>query len=394
MNILYITLEDLSLHKGSVVHVKEIVNGLTKLGNQVGLMARASGNFQPEVERFYNLERGTGLSLKFLGIKRERYLISSFFLFLSLILHLSKYDVIYARDFHTVIIALLPRLIFRKKLVYEINGIAHEEQKLKEPSALNRTLVYVIKIMERLATKYSDRIVSVTPQIAFYLKVHFSCQPNKIEIVGNGVDTKKFHPIQDEFLLMNLKNRLGIGQRDIVIIFVGNLAPWQGIESLIEIAPFLVKEIENIRFLIIGDGILRDEFERKVNLLEISDYFIFTGTVDYEQIPLHINISDICVLPKRRLKSGYSPLKLYEYMACGKPVIASRVEGLEFIESEGVGLLIDPENMKSFKGAISSLIENSVKREDMGRRGLQIANNRFNWDSRVANIEKILKELA
>ena len=390
MKILYITLENLSLHKGSVVHVKEIVTGLRNLGHQVGLVA-SSLNKSEEADHFYNLHHVPDFLLRLFRLKRQPYCVSSIFLFLHLLKILSQYDVIYARDFHTVIIALFPRLIFKKKLVFEMNGIANEEQKLKKRSILNRILVYLIQKGEKMAAGYSDRIVSVTSQIASYLMAHFNCQPSKIEIIGNGVNTKKFYPIQDEVLLLNLRKRLGIPYKDIVILFVGNLAPWQGMEYIIQIAPLLIKEVENIRFLIIGDGILKDEFKKKVNALGISAHFIFTGMVDYEQIPLYINIADVCVLPKRRLKSGYSPLKLYEYMACGKPVVSSRVEGLEFIEDEGVGRLVDPEDMESFEEAISDLLKNFQKREDMGRKGLQIANKRFNWDSKVAKIEKILK---
>jgi glycosyltransferase involved in cell wall biosynthesis len=109
---------------------------------------------------------------------------------------------------------------------------------------------------------------------------------------------------------------------------VGNLAPWQGMEYLIQVAPSLTKRLPSIRFLIIGSGVLKEKFQAQVQSSGMSDRFIFTGMVDYEKIPLYINISDICLVLKRRLASGYSPIKLFEYMACGKPVLV-RV-GVEF----------------------------------------------------------------
>jgi len=81
-------------------------------------------------------------------------------------------------------------------------------------------------------------------------------------------------------------------------------------------------------------------------------------------------------------------------MACGKPVVASRVEGLEFIESEGSGRLIEPGDVKDLGEALHDLSSNSQKRINMGLKGLQIAREKFTWDSRVIDIEKILKELA
>jgi glycosyltransferase involved in cell wall biosynthesis len=275
-----------------------------------------------------------------------------------------------------------------------MNGIANEEQRLKGNSIWNRVLAFFIKKAERLATKYSDQIISVTPQISSYLNQHFYCPNEKVEVVSNGVNIKKFYPIKEEALLSNLKKRLGLTRNEIVLAFVGNLAPWQGVEDLIRVAPEVVKKNKDIKFLIIGDGILKNEFEKEVHRLSLSDHFIFTGMVDYEKIPIYINIADICILLKKRLRSGYSPIKFYEYMACGKPIIASRVEGLEIIETEGLGLLIEPEDMKSLEEGIYELIKDPEKRKNMGDKGLRIAGEKFGWESRVAKIEKILMKLA
>jgi glycosyltransferase involved in cell wall biosynthesis len=393
MKILYITLENLSLHKGSVVHIKEIVNGLREAGHQVGLVAISSE--QPEnADHFYNLNLMTFSMPKLFRLKNQPHLVSSILLFLYLLKILPRYDIIYARDFHTVIIALLPRIFFNKRLIFEINGIAHEEQKLKSHSILNRIFVSFIRKGEEMATKYSERIISVTPHIGIYLIENYKCAPDKVITIGNGVNTKYFYPIRDEALLEQLRKKVGIAKEEIIIVFVGNLAPWQGVETLIEVAPLLLREIRNIRFLIIGDGILKKPFEEKVNRLGVSDHFVFTGMVIHKEIPLYINIADICVLPKRRLKSGYSPIKLYEYMACGKPVVASRVEGLEFIEEEGTGRLTEPEDIISLEKTLYNLIKEPQERLRMGGKGFQIARERFSWESKVTQIEEVLKKMA
>ena len=393
MKILYITLENLSFHKGSVVHVKEIVNGLRKIGHHVGLVA-CSLNKSEEADLFYNLNIMTSVMLRVFSFKKQPYMVSSIFLFIYLFRILPQYDIIYARDFHTVIVALLPRIIFKKKLVFEMNGIAHEEQKLKSHSISNRILVYFIRKAEKMATRYSGKIISVTPHIGTYLVDHYNCASDKVIVIANGVNTKIFYPIRDEALLENWRKKLGITKEEIIIVFVGNLAPWQGVETLIEAAPFLLREIRNIRFLIIGDGILRESFETKVKSLGVEDHFTFTGMVDHQEIPLYLNIADICVLPKRRLKSGYSPIKLYEYMACGKPVVASRVEGLELIEEEGTGRLTEPEDILSLEKTLYNLIEEPQERLMMGGKGFQIARERFSWESRVTQIEEVLKKMA
>jgi len=396
MRVLYITLENLSLHKGSVVHVKEVIDGLKKRGHQVGLIGSAWTKLE-NPDHFYNIHPNKLALFKYFSIKKKSYFISSLLLFLYLFKILRQYDTIYARDFHTVIIALIPRVLFNKKLVFEINGLASEEQRLKNHSPLNSILAAAIQKAEKIATKYSDRIVSVTPQIATYLTQYFHCQPDKVKVIGNGVNTKRFHPIYDETSLWIERKRLGITKEDIVIVFVGNLAPWQGVNILIESAFQLLVNNENLKFLIVGEGFLRDFLEKRVSDSKYEKKFIFTGMIQYEDIPVLINLADICVAPfisRRNRTTGVSPIKVFEYMACGKPVISSRIEGLEFIEEEGAGRLIEPEDVTGLEKALYDLIKDLQKRMGMGQKGLQIARERFSWESMVIKIEEVLKGLA
>jgi len=119
--------------------------------------------------------------------------------------------------------------------------------------------------------------------------------------------------------------------------------------------------------------------------------------VGYEDIPFLINIADIGVAPfilKRNSKTGVSPLKVFEYMACGKPVVASRIEGLGFVEAEGAGRLTEPGDVENLEEALFDLFTDSQKRINMGRKGLQLACEKLTWDSRAIKIEKILEGLA
>jgi glycosyltransferase involved in cell wall biosynthesis len=218
-----------------------------------------------------------------------------------------------------------------------------------------------------------------------------------VEVIGNGVNLKKFHPIYNEALLESWKKRLGIIKEDVVVGFVGNLAPWQGVNILIESAFLLFPNHDQLKFLIVGEGLLKDSLVKRVSNSEYGEKFIFTGMINYEEIPILINIADICVAPfisRRNRTTGVSPIKVFEYMACGKPVICSRIEGLEFIEVEGVGRLIEPENVMTLRDELLNLIENSEKRIKMGGKGLRIARERFDWEMKSTMIEKVLDNLA
>jgi glycosyltransferase involved in cell wall biosynthesis len=121
---------------------------------------------------------------------------------------------------------------------------------------------------------------------------------------------------------------------------------------------------KKLRFLIVGDGPLKKNLMDRVLESGFQEEFIFTGMVDYNEIPLFINLADICVAPfisKRNDKTGVSPLKVYEYMACGKPVVASRVEGLDFLEEEGAGRLVEPEDVNDLEKALGDLLQDPGK---------------------------------
>jgi len=190
---------------------------------------------------------------------------------------------------------------------------------------------------------------------------------------------------------------LGISDEDVVVAFVGNLALWQGVDILIESAFQLLSKGKKLKFLIIGEGVVKSFLMKKVLDSGYLREFIFTGMIENENIPFLINIAEICVAPfisERNRKSGVSPLKVFEYMACGKPVVASRIEGLEFIEEERAGRLIEPGDVIGLEKALYDLTKEPQERIDMGQRGLQIARERFSWESRATKIERTLKELA
>jgi glycosyltransferase involved in cell wall biosynthesis len=396
MKVLYITLENLSLHKGSVVHVKEVVAGLRRRGHRVGLVASSFASVE-NADGFYNLECASPTLRKRLRLRKQPYVISSLRLFVYLFKILPRYDLIYARDFHTVLIALIPRLLYRKKLIYEINGIASEEMQLRGKTLGNRIAVSLLRVAEGIAVKSSEKIISVTLQISSHLKEEHNSPNQKIAVVGNGVNTEEFRPLSKEGRVDVWRREFGIAPGDRIVMFVGNIARWQGVEMLVDVAFRILNKEQGVKFIIVGDGVLKDGLAKRVSESCYERSILFTGMVDYSIVPELINLADICVAPfisRRNEKTGVSPLKVFEYMACGKPVIASRIEGLEFLESEGAGRLTTPGDTVSLEQSLRELLENPEERLNLGRRGLSLVRGRFDWEKRVTEIENVLRELA
>jgi glycosyltransferase involved in cell wall biosynthesis len=117
--------------------------------------------------------------------------------------------------------------------------------------------------------------------------------------------------------------------------------------------------------------------------LRLSEKIIFTGRIPYENVPLYINASDVCVAPfikGRNAKIGLSALKTYEYLACGKPLVASNIPGVkDLIELSGGGISVSPEDPEELANAIVELIRNEKMRALMGDRGCKYVVENHSW---------------
>jgi len=208
---------------------------------------------------------------------------------------------------------------------------------------------------------------------------------NRIWVIENGANTELFKPIKDDNTIKGIKNRLHINDSESVVIFVGNLAPWQGVEYLLHAVPLIVEEKPKTKFLIVGDGIMKDKLKSLTKELNIRRSIIFTGTVPYESVPEYMNLSDICVAPFIRTRNesiGLSPLKIYEYLSCGKPVVASDIRGVgTILESSNSGIPVIPDAHGELSGAIIKLLNDKQLREQMGENGRKMVVNNYSWET-------------
>jgi len=131
---------------------------------------------------------------------------------------------------------------------------------------------------------------------------------------------------------MTCRKRAGFDEDYFYAGFVGSFRSWQGLDTLIKAINIVRKQgYEKIRFILVGNGDPLEQFKEMVKAYGLGKETIFTGRVKYEEVPILINCFDVCLAPfkkERNAKIGLSPLKLYEYLACGRPVITSRVEGV------------------------------------------------------------------
>lgn len=373
MDILFCDPLRLGELRGCYAHIYEVSSNLIKLGHNLVLPKVMHPHKQP-LPLWARIER-LSHRLPIMGTAISE--IYTFFLtFFAIVKHRRRFDVIYRRHNAINSECLLSKL-FRIPLVKEVNGF---EADLQEDEGSSSLRARIVDKMERFTMPKADRIIVVTSKLKRILHRDYGIPEDKIVVIENGANVDVFKPMD----VTRAREELNLSRSEHYVCLVGsNLLGYQGTGRLIRAAPLLLERCPNARFLLVG-GSSDTERRELIDIAEkagVGDKFTFTGLVPYEQVPLYINASDVCViLPKGFLRrSGISPLKLWEYMACEKPVVASRTDGLEVLEENDSGLLVNSESPEEIAGAIVSLLKNPALRTDMGKNGRRYVVENRSW---------------
>ena len=228
--------------------------------------------------------------------------------------------------------------------VVETNGIFFQEA-VSDRKAL--VLQSIAKRMEIATYRSADMIVAVTDALKQSLVEHAHLDEGKVLIMPNGVDVERFNPIA------NIPESGKVAGR---IVFAGNLVGWQSLDILLRAVDQVRKQGFEYSVLIVGDGPMKSEWVKLSVELGIADSVTFAGRVTWDEVPRHIASGELCYsgqVPLRTAAMYHSPLKLYEYMAMARPVIASAYEDACRVVRDGeTGFLFDGGSLQSLVDAL------------------------------------------
>ncbi len=242
---------------------------------------------------------------------------------------------------------------------------------------------------ERMIATTADRIVVASQHEKHLLTALYGARPEAISVVPCGVDLDLFAPMDKEMA----RRRLGIPQTQRILLFVGRIEPLKGIDILISAAAQLHDD-ENFAVLIVGGDARAeaqvDELRRHAEALGIDHHITFVGSVAHDALPLYYNAADVCVVPSYYESFG---LVAVESMACGTPVVASRVGGLTSTVSDGeTGYLVPWRCPEPFAERLELLLDNDELRASFGRAGRE-AVERFRWANVADAVAGLYEEL-
>jgi glycosyltransferase involved in cell wall biosynthesis len=214
----------------------------------------------------------------------------------------------------------------------------------------------------------------------------------RIVVNPNGVDIEEFRPGIGG---LAARSGLGVAEDEILAGFVGTFGPWHGVLTLAEAIALLPAD-PKVRFLLIGAGKLREEFQRIVSAAGRKHQVIFAGHVEHERVPALLDACDILLSPHVPLEDGSeffgSPTKLFEYMAMGKGIVASLLGQIgEVLINEETALLVQPGNAEELAEAILRLSSSRELRERLGGAARDAAIANHTWKH---NAQRVLDAYA
>ena len=244
------------------------------------------------------------------------------------------------------------------------------------------------KIIESKILKNADKVVVINEKLREYA-IKMGANPDKTHVVRAGIDIERYDPNIDG---SEIRGRYGIEKDVLVLFFMGWLYDFSGLKEVaLELAK-IKDEKTNIKLLIVGDGDAFDDLQKIREENHLDGQIIMTGKQPYERIPEFIATADVCLLPayNNEIMRDIVPIKMYEYMAMGKPVITTKLPGVmgEFGNDHGVIYVDKPENV--FKKAVEL-----IEKGKIGEYGLKARRfvERYSWEDIVDDFEGVLEEV-
>jgi glycosyltransferase involved in cell wall biosynthesis len=365
---------------GQYVHVEEIINALTKQGHDIHIVA-------PQVAE--NSEFGSdGGWVDSLKSKLPQFIYEllefgyAFYAFLKLALAIIKFkpDVIYERYNLFLPAGIWASKVFRIPLQLEVNAPLYQERKKYDGISLD----WLAKWSQNYCWRNADKALPVTNVLANYLR-EVGVKESFIEVIPNGINEEAFYaPTHKPAALPDLTGKTVIG-------FVGFVREWHGLDRVLTVMKTF--NDPSLYFLIIGDGPAVAKLKVQAEELGLNDQVYVSGIVQRADMPNWVSQIEIALQPD--VVSYASPLKMLEYLALGKAIVAPDTDNIkELLTDNENALLFDINNSDDFSEKLIELLGSIELRTRLSKAAANaIKKQSLTWHNNGLRIVKLFEAL-
>lgn len=362
---------------GQNVHIEELIAAFRRAGHEVRVVGPTAhrnaafgsdGGLVSRIRRALPAAAGELIELAYSVLAFQR-LMKAYREF--------KPDVLYERYNLFLLSGAWLHKLTGLPMFLEVNAPLAEERRLNSGLSLRGLADWC----ERYVWRAADLVLPVTRVLARYV-TDTGVDGRRIDVLPNGIDLDHFTPTLSGD---PVRQRYGLTGKT-VIGFTGFLREWHGLPAIVDVVRMLKAEGFDLHFLVVGDGPGRPALDRAAKAAGIEDCITVTGVVDRHDIPAHVAAFDIAVQPKATEYA--SPLKLFEYMALGRAIIAPDQPNLrEVLTHRENALLFAPDEPASLRDALVALIRDQALRTRVGAAAFQtVQDMELTWDGNARKI--------
>ncbi len=368
---------------GQNVHIEELIAALRRRGHEIIVVA-------PPVmeEAEFGSDAGAVSLLK-------SYLPKAFYELLEF-----GYGIVAYRRLKAAVKRHRPDVLYERYNLFLLSGVRLARRyglpfllEVNSPLLLERrksdgiALEALASWTERTAWRAADHALPVTDCLADHLRAA-GLDEAQIQVIPNGINLDRFDAANDGAKVRGDLNLIG----KTVLGFTGFMRDWHGLERVIDVMADAPNRDE-LHFLVVGDGPARDALEVHAKARAIPDQVTVTGIVGRDDVADYVAAFDIALQPQ--VTDYASPLKLFEYMALGRAIVAPDQRNIrEVLTDGGDALLFEPADNDAFTKAIRSLVADPALRQSLGRGAMKTVQDRgFTWDANAARVESIFTSL-
>jgi glycosyltransferase involved in cell wall biosynthesis len=281
---------------------------------------------------------------------------------------------------HTGLLGLLTGKLWHKPVILDFDDLIAQYTAALLNINKNSFKAKLLTLVQDYIAKNSHEIVAPTHFIKNYT-LALGVPTEKISVIPNGADTKIFTSNNSNTL--KLRSKLNL-KNERLCAYCGRLDGWAGINIISKLCDIAQTRKLNVKFLLVGSGDGKTAQNRNV---------ITLGEKPYEEVPAILSASDIILIPfpNNEISHAASPLKLFEGMAMQKPIIASKVSGIEEVVSDGEnGFLADPDNLEEWVQKLETILSSETLAANMGQDAKRTVEEKYDWAFLAKQYEEVL----
>jgi glycosyltransferase involved in cell wall biosynthesis len=292
-------------------------------------------------------------------------------------------DVIYERAslFSTVGAHVAAEL--DRPLLVEVNAPLSVEQATYRGAVLRDLAARA----ERAMLSQADALLVVSLPLRDHV-LALGVAADRVHVVSNGVDPRLFHPGPPDPAVASRYALDG----DPVVGLVGGLRPWHGLGALPSLLERLAARYPSVRLVVVGEGPLGDDLEQAIEARGLRRHAVFTGALPHDEVAGLVRGFHVALAPYESSDQPFyfSPLKLFESMACGVATVAADIGQIREVVRDGVtGFLYPPGDLEALEAACARLLDDPQLRERVGRAAAAEVAGRYTWDHNAARVVEI-----